>query len=94
MPSGTLALVANKNKSNPGGSISVYFTPGERRVLAAAAVSTQTKQYSELAVPIGNGLAVKVPFPMSKDDFEMLIGSLHLWKKKLIEPDGANKPSE
>jgi hypothetical protein len=26
------------------------------------------------------------PFPMTEDDFDLLIGTLNLWKKKLLAP--------
>lgn len=42
-------------------------------------------QPGELPVPIADGLVARVPFPMSEDDFELLIGTLQLWKKKLIK---------
>jgi len=28
----------------------------------------------------------RIPFPMTEDDFDLLIGTLNLWKKKLIAP--------
>lgn len=43
---------------------------------------------NELPVPIGEGMVARVPFPMSEEDFELFIGTLNLWKKKLVKkPD-------
>lgn len=39
----------------------------------------------ELSVPIADGLTARVPFPMSDEDFELLIDTLQLWKKKLTK---------
>jgi hypothetical protein len=40
---------------------------------------------SELPVPIGENLIARVPFPMSEEDFDLFIGTLNLWKKKLTK---------
>lgn len=49
---------------------------------------------NELPVPIGDGLVARVPFPMTEEDFELLIGTLQLWKKKLVKPsDGSTGAS-
>ncbi len=37
----------------------------------------------ELPIPIAGGMA-RIPFPMTEDDFELFIGTLQLWKKKLV----------
>jgi hypothetical protein len=39
---------------------------------------------NELPVPIGDNLIARVPFPMTEEDFDLFIGTLTLWKKKLI----------
>ena len=39
----------------------------------------------ELPVPLDNDLVARVPYPMSEDDFELLIGTLQLWKKRLVQ---------
>lgn len=41
-------------------------------------------QMSELPILVGNSGIAKIPFPMSEDDFELLIGTLTLWKKKIV----------
>jgi hypothetical protein len=39
----------------------------------------------EFTVPLTSGMGVlKVPYPMSEDDFGLFIGTLNLWKKKLV----------
>ncbi len=47
---------------------------------------TQTIEDQELPVLVGNGRIARIPFPMSDDDYELLIGTLNLWKKKLTRP--------
>jgi hypothetical protein len=51
-------------------------------------MSLQAITANELPVPLGDNLVARVPFPMSEDDFNLLLGTLNLWKKKLIKPAG------
>lgn len=38
----------------------------------------------ELPIPLGNGHVARVPFPMTEEDFNLFVGTLNLWKKKLV----------
>lgn len=38
----------------------------------------------ELPILIGTNKVARIPFPMTEDDFTLLIGTLNLWKKKLL----------
>ena len=41
----------------------------------------------ELPILVGaSNRVARIPFPMTEDDFELLIGTLNLWKKKLTAP--------
>lgn len=40
----------------------------------------------ELAVPLDNQSVVRVPYPMTEEDFDLLIETLHLWKRRLVRP--------
>lgn len=40
-------------------------------------------QPGQLPIPVADGVAL-VPFPMTEDDFDLFIGTLQLWKKKLV----------
>ncbi len=40
----------------------------------------------ELPVPLDNGLVASVPYPMTEEDFALLIDTLQLWKKRLVQP--------
>ncbi len=40
----------------------------------------------ELPVPLDNGLVASVPYPMTEEDFSLLIDTLQLWKKRLVHP--------
>lgn len=42
---------------------------------------------NELPIPLDGGLVARVPFPMTEDTFDLLLGTLQLWKKKLIRTD-------
>jgi hypothetical protein len=44
----------------------------------------------ELPVPVGNSLVARIPYPISEEDFALLIATLNLWKPKLVKKeDGA-----
>ena len=40
----------------------------------------------ELPVPLDNDLVARVPYPMTEEDFLLLIDTLQLWKKRLVLP--------
>lgn len=42
---------------------------------------------SELPIPLDGGQIARVPFPMSEDTFDLLIGTLQLWKKRIVKAD-------
>ncbi len=57
----------------------------------------------ELPILVGaSNRVARIPFPMTEDDFELLMGTLNLWKKKLVSPksdpdaksQASNAPSE
>ena len=39
----------------------------------------------ELPVPLDNDLVARVPYPMTEEDFDLLIDTLQLWKKRLVQ---------
>ena len=39
-----------------------------------------------LPVPLGSGDTIQVPYPMSEEDFLLLIQTLKLWKKRIVTP--------
>src|SRR5213079_339558 len=49
---------------------------------------------TELPVPLDDGRIARIPFPMSDDTFQLLIETLELWKRRLVqetlEPDPTN----
>ncbi|MEN3367920.1 MAG: hypothetical protein V7609_63 [Verrucomicrobiota bacterium] len=38
----------------------------------------------ELPILVGDNRVARIPFPMTEDDFDLLLGTLNLWKKKLL----------
>ena len=40
----------------------------------------------ELPVPLDHDLVARVPYPMTEEDFDLLIDTLQLWKKRLVQP--------
>lgn len=45
----------------------------------------------ELPILVGENRVARIPFPMTEDDFTLLIGTLNLWKKKLLT---VSKPTQ
>ncbi len=41
----------------------------------------------ELPILVGGGKIARIPFPMSEDDFDLLIGTLNLWKKRIVKSE-------
>ncbi|MCB1276792.1 hypothetical protein [Prosthecobacter sp.] len=41
-------------------------------------------QLTELPIPLEDGVVARVPYPMSEESFDLLIGTLQLWKRKLV----------
>lgn len=49
-------------------------------------MSENTKR--QLPILVGGHLAL-IPFPMPEEDFDLMIETLHLWKRRLIEREAA-----
>jgi hypothetical protein len=47
------------------------------------------KSVQELPILVDHGQVARIPFPMSEEAFDLLLGTLNLWKKKLIQNDAA-----
>jgi hypothetical protein len=51
----------------------------------------------ELPILVGDNRVARIPFPMTEDNFDLLIGTLNLWKRKLLapkpKPDAESKAS-
>ena len=43
----------------------------------------------ELPVPLDGDKVVRVPYPMTEEDFSLLIDTLQLWKRRLVRPTAA-----
>jgi hypothetical protein len=48
---------------------------------------------SELPILVGNNQVARIPFPMSEEDFDLLIGTLQLWKKRIVKSSRATDES-
>lgn len=48
---------------------------------------SMTTLENELPVLVGNNRVARIPFPMAADDFDLLIETLTLWKKKIVRPE-------
>jgi hypothetical protein len=46
----------------------------------------------QLPIPIAGKVAL-IPFPMSEDDFDLFVGTLQLWKKKLVQKPAPVAPA-
>jgi hypothetical protein len=50
------------------------------------------EQKKMLPVPLGSGGTVQIPYPMSAEDFTLLMQTLKLWKKRIVqEPEEASE---
>jgi hypothetical protein len=55
---------------------------------------------NELPILVGNNRVARIPFPMSEEDFDLLLETLQLWKRRIVkarEPSGVGvscEPSE
>ena len=58
--------------------------PADRQGVSAAAGAAGVPARRELPVPLDNGLVARVPYPMSEEDFSLLMDTLQLWKKRLV----------
>jgi hypothetical protein len=76
---------------NPGLEIAKELPKFEQRKgytpTPGAFAPTQQVNPNELPIPLDGGLVARVPFPMSEDTFDLLLGTLQLWKKKLVRPE-------
>jgi hypothetical protein len=41
----------------------------------------------ELPILVGPNLVARIPFPMTEDDFDLMMGTLNLWKKKIVRSE-------
>ncbi len=55
------------------------------------AASPMNPGAQELPILVGPNLVARIPFPMSEDNFELLLGTLNLWKKQIVQPAPATK---
>jgi hypothetical protein len=39
----------------------------------------------EMPILVGPGMVARIPFPMTEEHFELFVGTLQLWKKKLVK---------
>ena len=78
-----LAPLPSRRASAPA---AVAALPAEPAALAGAeaAAGPWSMARRELPVPLDNGLVARVPYPMSEEDFSLLLDTLQLWKKRLV----------
>lgn len=73
-------------QSKGGNARAEAMSPKERSECASKAARARWGTSTEkLAIPLGNTVAV-IPIPMSKEDHIMLMATLRLWKKRIVEP--------
>jgi hypothetical protein len=68
------------------------LSPAARRRMASVAARARwadAKRPDEVTIPLSVGFA-KIPFPMSKDDFEMLTHTLEIWELRLVKDSTKN----
>lgn len=58
---------------------------GKQSGLGAALIAMSAEACNqELPILVGPGKVARIPFPMSEEDFDLFVGTLQLWKKKLV----------
>ncbi len=79
-------------KQDPAVKQEFVLNPGPEKKTDPPAANPQTIPLmvptlpsQELPVLIGPGMIARIPFPMNEDDFDLLIGTLNLWKKRLVK---------
>jgi hypothetical protein len=54
----------------------------------------KTAVLREFTFPLSAGMAaLKIPFPLTDDDFDFFIETLKLWRKKLVKSPAQTRPS-
>ncbi|MBI4664507.1 MAG: hypothetical protein HY735_37415 [Verrucomicrobia bacterium] len=48
---------------------------------------------ADLSLPLESGKIIRIP-PMTEDDFELMLETLKLWKRRIVKPQGAPKVQE
>ncbi len=83
----------DETDDHPETDLGVYeeTLPPVRRAREEAAASHEgsgpwSMARRELPVPLENDLVARVPYPMTEEDFLLLIDTLQLWKKRLVHP--------
>ena len=56
----------------------------QRPTAPAMSVQPPSISQDELPVMVGEGRIAKIPFPMTSEDFDLLIGTLNLYKKRIV----------
>lgn len=52
-------------------------------------LTRMTTQMKRLEIPVADGCVVTVPYPISEEDYELLIKTLELWKSRLTRNPSA-----
>lgn len=74
------------NNGIPHESTCILYDPCTTMNTDLTKPQAATIALNELPVLVGDGRVAKIPFPMTEEDFELLIQTLGLWRKRLIEP--------
>jgi hypothetical protein len=87
--------LANYNSSDiftPAPHIDVPVTPSIGQNLTPVKSSDLTV-IRELPIPLEGGQTARIPYPISEDDFQILLETLELWKKRIVRPLQKTEPN-
>jgi hypothetical protein len=71
------------NQSKGGHARAASLTPEERHQIASDAAKARWSETRKvLHIPTDRGFA-SIPFPLSESDFDLIMGTLALWKTKM-----------
>ena len=81
--------VEEERRKQPRGFFDGFFAPKFSPAASAAEVKKNDPVVEDedqtLPILVGKGKVAKIPFPMTSADFDLLIGTLNLWKKKIVQ---------
>jgi len=84
--------VANLDSSDissirPLSEASVVTTTSQPNSNLNIVKSSDSTVIRELPIPLDGGLSARIPYPISEEDFKILLETLELWKKRIVRQD-------
>lgn len=92
-PSSSAYNVASSPPSHTEEFVSLQSASLAQTNSTSVAVKASLSNVAELPIPLEDGICARIPYPMTEESFDLLLGTLQLWKKKLVTtPQPKNHP--